>query len=104
MSLYDTNLVNINKFSRPGIKLQSVKGIIEHWTANPGASDTAHQTFFDGADGGGGRYAGAHIFVDKDSATLIIPLDEVAYHANESKCRASKLGTNANLTTIGIEM
>jgi N-acetylmuramoyl-L-alanine amidase len=104
MTLYDTNLVVINKYSRPGIKLQSVKGIVEHWTANLGGTDTGHQSFFDGLDGGGSRYAGAHIFVDKDSATLIIPLDEVAYHANESKCRVSALGTNANLNTIGIEM
>jgi hypothetical protein len=102
---YQTNLVQINKFSRSGLKLHGVYGFILHWTANPGASDTAHQVFFDGADGGGGRYAGAHFFVDRDSATLIVPLDEVAYHANESACRLpDKLGKNANYTTIGIEM
>lgn len=102
---YATHLVQVNKYSRPGLKLAGVYGLVIHWTANPGASDTAHQKFFDGADGGGGRYAGAHFFVDRDSATLIIPLDEVAYHANESKCRVSnKLGNNANLTTLGIEM
>lgn len=104
MTLYNTDLVIINKYSRPGTKLDSVKGIVEHWTANPGAGDTAHQSFFDGLDGGGSRYAGAHIFVDRDSAVLIIPLDEVAYHANENPCQISKLGSNANLTTIGIEM
>jgi N-acetylmuramoyl-L-alanine amidase len=104
MSLYTTDLVQINKYSRPGIKSHGVKGLVIHWTANPGGSDTAHKTFFDGADGGGSRYAGAHLFIDKDSATQIIPFDEVAYHANEKNCKIVKLGSNANQNTIGIEM
>jgi N-acetylmuramoyl-L-alanine amidase CwlA len=112
MSIYNTDLVVVNKYSRPAYKLLSVKGIVIHWTANPGGTDTGHKTFFDGSDGGGGRYAGCHFFVDKDSATLIIPLDEVAYHANDMACRIPKLKAtasfykngNANLTTIGIEM
>jgi N-acetylmuramoyl-L-alanine amidase CwlA len=104
MTLYNTDLVQPNKYSRPQIPLVQVKGIVNHWTANPGGTDTGHQTFFDGEDGGGSRYAGAHFFVDKDSAVLIIPLNEVAYHANEKTCRVPKLGTNANLCTIGIEM
>ncbi|MEM5599123.1 N-acetylmuramoyl-L-alanine amidase [Niallia circulans] len=103
---------NCKQILRPGFKLLGVKGIVMHWTANPGASDTAHKSFFDGSDGGGSRYAGAHIFVDSDSATLIVPLTEVAYHANEKACKVSKLkatasyytGGGANLTTIGIEM
>lgn len=112
MSFYNVDLVQVNKYSRPATKLVGVRGIVVHWTANAGASDTAHKNFFDGADGGGGRYAGAHFFVDRDSATLIIPLDEVAYHANEVSCKipSLKASTNyykkgdANLTTIGIEM
>jgi N-acetylmuramoyl-L-alanine amidase len=112
MSFYNIDLVQVNKYSRPATKLVGIRGIVIHWTANAGASDTAHKTFFDGADGGGGRYAGAHFFVDRDSATLIIPLDEVAYHANEFSCRIPSLKAttsyykkgDANLTTIGIEM
>jgi N-acetylmuramoyl-L-alanine amidase len=83
-----------------------------HWTATPGASDDNEVKFFDGSDGGGGRYASAHFFIDRDSATLDIPLNEVAYHANEKPCKVSKLaatasyykGGGANLTTIGVEM
>jgi N-acetylmuramoyl-L-alanine amidase len=112
MALWKEELVVVNKYSRPGIKLLSVKGIVIHWTANPGGTDEGHQDFFDGADGGGSRYASAHIFVDKDSATLMIPLNEVAYHANEKSSKIAKLKAtapyyqngNANLTTIGIEM
>jgi N-acetylmuramoyl-L-alanine amidase len=114
-ALWNVDYVVKNPFSRPGYKLLDVRGIVVHWTANPGATDENHQKFFDGSDGGGGRYAGAHIFVDRDSATLIIPLDEIAYHANERACRISKLKGSikrandtyygdANVTTIGIEM
>ncbi|MEK4870723.1 peptidoglycan recognition protein family protein [Niallia sp. FSL W8-1348] len=112
MAIWNEDFVQKNKYSRPGLKLLGVKGIVMHWTANPGASDTAHQSFFDGTDGGGSRYAGAHIFIDSDSATLIVPLNEVAYHANEKSTKITKLkatasyyvGGNANLNTIGIEM
>ena len=102
--LWNENYVVVNEFSRPGIKLEKVSGIVMHWTANPGASDENHQKYFDGADGGGGRYASAHLFADRDSATLIIPLDEVAYQANDKPCKVAKLGSNANYTSIGIEM
>lgn len=104
MSLYNIKFVQKNKFSRPGTKLTAVKGLIIHWVGANGSTDENNAAFFDGPDGGGGRYAGAHLFVDKDSATQIIPFDEVTYHANDKSCRISKLGANANLTTIGVEM
>jgi N-acetylmuramoyl-L-alanine amidase CwlA len=109
---YRKDYVNINPYSRSGDPLIRVQAIVVHYTANKYANAEDHQEFFDGADGGGGRYAGAHIFVDKDEAVEIIPLDEVAYHANETAPRLSALrastsyypGGNANLLTIGIEM
>lgn len=112
MALWNVDYVIKNKYSRPGYPLLGVRGIIMHWTGNPGATDTNHADFFDGADGGGSRYASAHLFVDRDSATLIIPLNEVAYHANEHACRIPKLvatasyykNGGANLTSIGVEM
>lgn len=115
MPLYNIDYVIPNKFSRPQYKLLAVRGIVVHWTADPGATDENEAEFFDGADGGGGRAASAHMFVDKDSATLIVPVDEVAYHANEKPCRIPKLkgavpsksgiyAGDANVTTLGIEM
>lgn len=111
MALYNIDYVEKNKYSRPGIPLLDVRGIVIHWTANPGATDTGHQDYFDGDDGGGERYASAHMFVDKDSATLIVPVNEVAYHANERACKIDKLKGeskgykgNANVTTLGLEL
>jgi N-acetylmuramoyl-L-alanine amidase len=124
MNLWIEDFIKINKYSRPNKKLVAVRGIVMHYTANPGASAENHIKYFgetmiqqnDEFIKQGKRnklrYASAHIFVDKDSARLAIPFNEVAYHANESACRIPKLkastpdyvGGNANLTTIGIEM
>lgn len=101
---YKKDHVIKNKYSRPGIKLPKVVAFVIHYTANPGATAQNHQDFFDGSDGGGSRYAGAHIFVDKKEAIEILPLNEIAYHANDKSPRLDYLGNNANFSTIGIEM
>jgi N-acetylmuramoyl-L-alanine amidase len=101
-----------NKYSRSGDPLIKVQAIVVHYTANPHANAEDHQEYFDGADGGNYRYAGAHIFVDKDEAVEVIPLNEVAYQANDREPRLSTLkastsyypGGNANLLTLSIEM
>jgi N-acetylmuramoyl-L-alanine amidase CwlA len=111
---YRKDHVIVNPYSRSGDKLLRVQAIVIHYTANLHANAEDHQEFFDGADGGNYRYAGAHIFVDKDEAVEVIPLNEVGYHANERKAgpllsslKASGSyypGGNANLLTLGIEM
>ncbi len=51
------------------------------------------------------RYASAHYFVDRKEVQLIIPENEVAYHAHENNgCYVSFLKPNANKTAIGVEM
>ncbi|HAA4344800.1 TPA_asm: N-acetylmuramoyl-L-alanine amidase family protein [Listeria monocytogenes] len=109
MSVLQYNYINKNQFSRPGYKLLRVSKIVMHYTANPGASADNHRRYFrDLKD----RYASAHIFIDDKEAICIIPLNEVAYHANERSCKLTALqastsyyrGGNANLTSIGIEM
>lgn len=109
MSIIKYEYINKNQYTRPGLKLSAVKGIVIHWTANPGASARNHKAYF--GNGGGGRYAGCHIFVDTQEALCIVPLDEVTYQANERDCRIPKLKGHsgsyygdANCTTVGIEM
>lgn len=113
MARWIEDIVQINPYSRPGEHLDSVDAVVMHWTGNPGASDENHANFFDGADGGGGRYASAHLFGDRDSTTLIIPLSEMAYHANDVQKHkpdgspyrgVTLLLPNANRKSIGYEM
>ncbi|EAE7519881.1 N-acetylmuramoyl-L-alanine amidase family protein [Listeria monocytogenes] len=109
MSVLQYNYINKNQFSRPGYKLLRVSKIVMHYTANPGASADNHRRYFRDLKE---RYASAHIFIDDKEAICIIPLNEVAYHANERSCKLTALqastsyyrGGNANLTSIGIEM
>lgn len=120
MSVWRNDFIKVNKYSRPAFKLLSVKKIILHYTANPNAPAKNHVTYFgktmieqnEKLPANKRRYASAHLFTDKNEAVCIIPLDEVAYHANDMACKIPELlatasfykGGNANLTTIGIEM
>ena len=99
----------MNKFSRPGIRNSGIKGIIMHYTANNGGTARNHKTYFNNLSG---VYASAQLFVDDIEAICIIPLNEVAYHANDIQKYVngqpyyplrSILG-NANYSTIGVEM
>lgn len=110
MSFIKYEYIRINKFSRPGIKNYGIKGIIMHYTANNGGTARNHKDYFNNLNG---VYASAHLFVDDNEAICIIPLDEVAYHANDTvrynsdgsiyKPLYSQIG-NANYGAIGVEM
>lgn len=99
--LWNVNHISVNPFSRPGRKLRGISFIVWHYTANPGASAANHERYFeslknqDTTDSNTDRYASAHIFVDRDSALEIIPLDEEAYHAGQAWY---------NMNSIGIEL
>ena len=110
MSFIKYEYININEYSRPGIRNNGIDGIIMHYTANNGGTARNHKNYFNNLKG---NYASAQLFIDDIEALCIIPLNEVAYHANEiSKYNAdgsryrplySKIG-NANYSTIGVEM
>lgn len=109
MSNFTTNYIGVNAYSRPGINLNAVRKIVVHYTANPGASAANHRTYFNNLRD---RYASAHIFVDDKDAICIIPLNEVAYHANDVQKYVNgaayrgvpALKPNANFLSIGVEM
>lgn len=110
MSVWIEKYIKPNKYSRPQTKLKALRKIIMHYTANNGASAMNHYNYFNGSSK---SYASAHFFVDKNEKLLIIPLDEIAYHANDTQRRDSKgnpikgikeLLPNANLLSVGIEM
>ena len=110
MSFIKYEYINTNEYSRPGIRNNGIDGIVMHYTANKGGTARNHKDYFNNLKG---NYASAQLFVDDIEAICIIPLNEVAYHANEiskynsdgSRYRPlfSKIG-NANYSTIGVEM
>lgn len=104
---------HINEFSRPGIKLKGVKGIVLHYTASPGASAENIAKYFgrlaqqNPKDNVPDRYASAHFAVDDDSIVMAIPENEMAYHVGSktyTNAALKYLGSYPNNCTIGIEM
>ncbi|WP_423230510.1 N-acetylmuramoyl-L-alanine amidase [Bacillus paralicheniformis] len=77
------NFVKVNQYTRPGLKLAAVNGIVMHWTATPGASALNERNYFNGTCIIDKRYASAHYFVDRHEAQHVIPDQEVAYHAHD---------------------
>jgi N-acetylmuramoyl-L-alanine amidase len=110
MSAWIEKFINVNPYSRSGKKLTAVKKLVVHYTANPGATAQNHFDYFNKLKD---RFASAHIFIDRRQALNIIPLTEVAYHANDiqkknkdgSPWRGLKeLLPNANYLSIGVEL
>lgn len=109
MNFIKYEYIRINKFSRPGIKNSRIEGLIMHYTANNGGTARNHKSYFNNLNG---VYASAHLFVDDEEAICIIPLNEVAYHANDIQKYVNgqpyyplrSIIGNANYSTIGIEM
>ncbi|MBM7029099.1 N-acetylmuramoyl-L-alanine amidase [Bacillus velezensis] len=120
MSAYRNQYIDINKWTRPGIKNNGVKKLVVHYTANPGAPAANHYRYFGQTLPAQNRnlsekkqtFASAHIFVDRTEAICIIPLNEVAYHANDVQQiingqpyrGVTALKPNANFLSIGVEL
>ncbi|WP_127580190.1 peptidoglycan recognition protein family protein [Paenibacillus koleovorans] len=100
MTIWNEAIIPINPFSRPGTKRQLTRNIVWHYTGNPGATARGHYGYLgqtlarqDPFDDKADTYASAHLFIDPTESLLIIPLDEVAYHASQ-----------ANPYSVGVEL
>lgn len=106
------NFININRYSRPGTKLRDVRGIVIHWTANPGSSALANRNYFNNLNDKQKTYASAHFIIDINGSIIqALPLDELAYHVGSktyTDLTKNKFKSNGviapNYHTIGIEL
>lgn len=90
-------LVPLGHPNRPGIKLEAMKAIVFHYTANdsPDATDTMNAQYFgrkwtglrDKPFEANGRapfrYGSTQAIADEDSVTIAIPTDEAAWSAGD---------------------
>lgn len=88
--------LTVNKNSRPGIKLRKVKGIVIHYTANPGTDAMANRNYFESrknlSDDTANKVS-SHFIIGLDGTIVqCIPLNEISYASN-----------NRNSDTISIE-
>lgn len=90
----DVQLLTVNEYSRPGIALEKVNGIVVHYTANPGTSAIANRNYFDGLAKSHTTHASSHFIIGLDGEIVqCIPCNEIAYASNER-----------NYDTIAIEV
>jgi N-acetyl-anhydromuramyl-L-alanine amidase AmpD len=81
---YRVELLDINEYSRPGTDMESVNGIVIHYTANPGTTAEQNRSYFENLMDTGETYASSHFVVGLDGEIVqCIPCNEVAYASNE---------------------
>ncbi len=94
----NVQLLDINEFSRPGLPLKKVKGIVVHYTANPGTDAMANRNYFNNLPRINKKksqktYVSSHFVIGLDGEIVqCIPTAEIAYASN-----------NRNTDTVAIE-
>ncbi len=73
-----------NEYSRPGEELLEIKGIVVHYTANPGTDAEANRNYFEGLKDSRQTKVSSHFIIGLDGTIIqCIPLEEIAYASNK---------------------
>lgn len=81
---YEVDLLDINDYSRPGMTLEKVNGIVIHYTANPGTTAKQNRNYFNGLKDSKKTKASAHFAVGLEGEIVqCIPCNEIAYASND---------------------
>lgn len=91
----EQDLLPVNEWSRPGLPLEEINGVVIHYVGNPGTSAQANRNYFASLSSGEeGTYASSHFIVGLEGEVIqCVPLTEIAYASNER-----------NGDTVGIEV
>lgn len=82
-----------NKYSRPGLPLRQINGVVIHYTGNPNTSAEQTVSYYTNLAETGETFASSHFVIGMDGTIIqCIPLDEEAYCSN-----------SRNVDTISIE-
>lgn len=93
MPVVNEQLLTVNEYSRPGTKLEQVKGIVVHYTGNPGTTAMQNRNYFEGLAQSKETKASSHYIIGLSGEIIqCIPLDEISYASNQR-----------NVDTISIE-
>jgi N-acetylmuramoyl-L-alanine amidase len=104
--------LSVNPYSRPGIKIKQIKGLVLHYIQNPGTSARMNRNYFESLKTHKNIYASSHFIIDLSGEVFCcVPMDEVAYHCGENRKKGflytdfaiEKFGVWPNAHTIGIE-
>ena len=71
----DVELLPVNEYSRPGLALKKVRGIVVHYTANPGTTAIQNRNYFAGLEQSHQTKASSHFVIGLDGEIVqCIPL------------------------------
>ena len=80
----DVQLLTVNEYSRPQIKLDQVKGIVMHYTANPGSTAQENRNYFENLKDSHTTKASSHFVIGLDGEIIqCIPSSEISYASND---------------------
>ncbi len=81
---YDVQLLTINDYSRPGLAIDQVNGIVVHYTANPGTTAQQNRDYFEGLKDSHETHASSHFVIGLDGELIqCIPCKEISYASND---------------------
>lgn len=84
-----SDLLEPNQYSRPQTPLKTIRGVVVHYTANPGTDAKANRDYFNGLPQSNltrskPLYVSSHYVIGLDGTIIqCIPLNEVAYASND---------------------
>ena len=80
---FEVNLLDVNEYSRPGIPLKKIKGIVVHYTANPGSTAAENRNYFEGLKDSHETKVSSHFVIGIEGEIVqCIPSSEIAYATN----------------------
>lgn len=80
---FDVELLDVNEYSRPGIPLEQINGIVIHYTANPGSTAQNNRDYFEGLKDSHETKVSSHFVVGIEGEIVqCIPSLEIAYASN----------------------
>lgn len=90
---YDVQLLTMNEYSRPGTAIDEVKGIVVHYTANPGTTAQQNRDYFESLKDTHETSVSSQFIIGLDGEIIqCVPCNEIAYASNER-----------NIDTVSIE-
>lgn len=81
---FEVQLLTPNPYSRPQMAVEQVKGLVIHYTANPGTTAQQNHDYFEGLKDSRLTKASSHFIIGIDGEIIqCIPSSEMAYASNE---------------------
>lgn len=81
---YQVELLTPNEYSRPQTAMEEVRGIVIHYTANPGTTAEQNRSYFESLKDTHETKASSHFVIGIDGEIVqCIPSSEISYASNE---------------------